>query len=46
MLGPMRSLGAWLVHLYTASSAAFGVWAIVAIFSHEFRLAIYLILLQ
>ena len=45
ILAPMRNLGAWLVHLYTASSALFGVWAIVAIFSHEFRLAIYLMIL-
>ncbi len=41
----MRTFGAWCVHLYTASSAVFGVWALWAIFAHEFRLAIYLILL-
>ncbi|MEE8557217.1 MAG: CDP-alcohol phosphatidyltransferase family protein [Myxococcota bacterium] len=41
----MRLLGAWLVHLYTASSAVFGVWAVVAIFSQELRLALYLMLL-
>ncbi len=41
----MRNLAAWAVHLYTASSALFGVWAICAIFAHEFRLAIYLMLL-
>jgi phosphatidylcholine synthase len=39
------TLGAWLVHLYTASSAAFGLWGLWAVFSHEFRLAIYLMLL-
>ena len=33
------------MHLYTASSAVFGVWAVVAIFSHELRLALYLMLL-
>ena len=41
----MRTFGAWCVHLYTASSAVFGVWAIWAIFAHEFRLSIYLMLL-
>ncbi len=41
----MNLLGAWLVHLYTASSAVLGVWAIAASFQHEFRLAIYLMLL-
>ena len=25
----MAILGAWLVHLYTASSAVFGVWTLV-----------------
>ena len=38
-------LAAWGVHLYTASSAVFGVWAVAACFAHEFRLAIYLMLL-
>ena len=38
-------LAAWGVHLYTASSAVVGVWGIVACFAHEFRLAIYLMLL-
>lgn len=33
------------MHLYTASAAAFGIWAIVAIFAHEFRLAMYLLML-
>ncbi len=37
-------LGAWLVHLYTASSAVFGLWAVFAIFAHEYRLAIGLML--
>ena len=41
----MRTLGAWCVHLYTASSAVFGTWAIYSIFQHEYRLAIYLMLL-
>jgi phosphatidylcholine synthase len=41
----VKQLPAWLVHLYTASSAVFGVWAVVAIFAAEFRLAIYLLLL-
>ena len=34
-----------MVHLYTASSAGFGLWAIVAAIQLEFRLAIYLMLL-
>ncbi len=41
----VRTAYAWLVHLYTASSAAFGIWAAVAIFAHEYRLAIYLMML-
>ncbi len=41
----MRTLAAWGVHLYTASSAVFGVWAVFAIFQHEYRLAIYLMML-
>jgi phosphatidylcholine synthase len=41
----VRTLASWGVHLYTASSAVFGVWAIFAIFQHEYRLAIYLIML-
>jgi len=41
----VQTLLAWLVHLYTASSAAFGLWAVVAIFSGEYRLAIYLMML-
>jgi phosphatidylcholine synthase len=38
-------VAAWLVHLYTGSSAIFGLWAIVAAIQLEFRLAIYLMLL-
>ena len=45
MLNPVRTLGAWLIHLYTASSAPFGIWALAAIYAHEFRLAIYLMLI-
>ena len=41
----MATVRAWLVHLYTASSAAFGLAAIVACTDFEFRLAIYLMLL-
>jgi phosphatidylcholine synthase len=41
----MRAILAWGVHLYTASSALFGVWALAAIFDHEYHLAIYLMLL-
>jgi phosphatidylcholine synthase len=36
---------AWLVHLYTASSAAFGVWAVVAAFEGRFQLALGLMML-
>ena len=38
-------LAAWLVHTYTASAAAFGLWAIVACFSGQTRLAMGLMLL-
>jgi len=38
-------VAAWSVHLYTASSAVVGIWAIFAIFAHEYRLAIYLMML-
>jgi phosphatidylcholine synthase len=38
-------VGAWLVHLYTASSAVLGVWATAAVFAREFRLAMYLLML-
>jgi phosphatidylcholine synthase len=41
----LGTFGAWCVHLYTASSAVLGTWAIHAIFQHEYRLAIYLMLL-
>ena len=41
----MRWLASWCVHAYTASSAVFGVWSILAIFQHEYRLAIYLMML-
>ncbi len=36
----MGSIAAWLVHLYTALSAVFGVWALVAISQRDFPLAI------
>jgi len=36
---------AWLVHLYTASSAAFGVWAVAAAFDGRFRLSLGLMML-
>ena len=45
MLCPCGSLLAWLVHLYTASSAVFGLWAVVACFRGQFRLAMYLMML-
>ncbi|MBW2281765.1 MAG: CDP-diacylglycerol O-phosphatidyltransferase [Deltaproteobacteria bacterium] len=41
----MRTLASWCVHAYTASSAVFGVWSILAIFQQEYRLAIYLMML-
>ena len=41
----MKTVASWCVHIYTASSAVFGVWAILAIFQHEYRLAIYLMML-
>lgn len=41
----MGTVAAWCVHLYTASSALFGVWAIAACFADRFTLAIYLMLL-
>ncbi len=44
MLRPVGTVGAWLVHLYTASSALFGLWAVDAVFAHEYRLAIGLML--
>ena len=42
---PVRLVSAWLVHLYTASSAVFGLWAVVACFRGQFRLAMYLMML-
>jgi phosphatidylcholine synthase len=36
---------AWLVHLYTATSAAFGVWAVVAAFRGQFQLSLGLMML-
>jgi phosphatidylcholine synthase len=36
---------AWLVHLYTASSAAFGVWAVVEAFEQRYEQALGLMLL-
>ena len=36
---------AWLVHLYTASSAAFGVWAVVEAFEQRYERALGLMLL-
>ena len=36
---------AWLVHLYTASSAALGVWAVAAAFGGQFRLSLGLMML-
>ena len=42
---PVRRIAAWLVHLYTASSAAFGVYGVVACFQGNFRLAMYLMML-
>ena len=44
MLRPVGTVAAWLVHLYTASSAVFGLWAVHAVFSHQYRLAIGLML--
>jgi phosphatidylcholine synthase len=35
---------AWGVHLYTASSAVFGLWAVHASFAHDFPLAMLLML--
>jgi phosphatidylcholine synthase len=41
----MGILLAWAVHLYTASSVLIGLWALDAIRRHEFRLAMYLMLI-
>ncbi len=45
MLRLVGTVAAWLVHLYTASSAVFGLWAVHAVFSHQYRLAIGLMLI-
>jgi phosphatidylcholine synthase len=45
MLRPMSVLAAWLVHAYTASSAALGLWSIVACFHGQLRLSMGLMLL-
>jgi len=42
---PVGLVAAWLVHLYTASSAALGVFGVVACFRGQFRLAMYLMML-
>jgi phosphatidylcholine synthase len=39
---PVRKIAAWSVHLYTASSAVVGLWAILAIFEGDYPLAIFL----
>ncbi|HTO69405.1 MAG TPA: CDP-diacylglycerol O-phosphatidyltransferase [Myxococcota bacterium] len=41
----MRRVLAWLVHLYTASSAVFGLFGVVACFHGQFRLAMYWMML-
>lgn len=41
----MRRALAWLVHLYTASSAVFGLFGVVACFRGQFHLAMYLMML-
>jgi phosphatidylcholine synthase len=41
----MGSWLAWMVHLYTASGALLGLWALAAIRSHDFRLASLLMML-
>ncbi len=45
MLRRVATLAAWLVHLYTASSAVVGLWALKASAEHDFRLAMGLMLL-
>jgi phosphatidylcholine synthase len=42
---PVRRVLAWLVHLYTGSSAVFGLFGVVACFRGQFRLAMYLMML-
>ncbi|HXZ85920.1 MAG TPA: CDP-diacylglycerol O-phosphatidyltransferase [Myxococcota bacterium] len=41
----MRRVLAWLVHLYTGSSAVFGLFGVVACFHGQFRLAMYWMML-
>jgi phosphatidylcholine synthase len=41
----LKLLPAWCVHLYTASSAVVGLWALHAIVQGEYRLAFYLMVL-
>jgi len=45
MLRPVLTATAWMVHLYTASSAVFGLWAVHAVFAHDYKLAMELMLL-
>lgn len=41
----MRLVAAWLVHLYTASSAVLGIFGVMACFRGQFRWAMYLMML-
>lgn len=41
----MGLVAAWLVHLYTASSAVLGIFGVMACFRGQFRLAMYLMML-
>src|SRR5262249_25946326 len=41
----VRRLCAWGVHLYTASSAVFGLFGVIACFRGQFRLAMYWMML-
>ena len=41
----LKLIPAWCVHLYTASSAVVGLWALHAIVQGEYRLAFYLMVL-
>ena len=40
---PMQYLMAWLVHIFTASAAFFGIWALVKIQQHAYTDALWLI---
>lgn len=40
---PLRTLAAWLVHLYTALGAPLAVWAVFAAIDGDFRLAWFLV---